>query len=187
MTIDEIMRTAPVIPVLVLEASVDWAALAETLVAGGLPVLEVTLRTPAGARCDPRDVHRSGRDRRRGHGAQRDAARTRRSKPAAEFIVSPGLTEPLAQAAHRSRACLICPGSRLRATSCAGSTSGSTVSNSFPPKRRAGSPRSRRCPRRLGKSASVRPAGSAGHGGGMVGRSRRCCASAGRWFMKPGR
>jgi len=46
MTIDEIMRTAPVIPVLVLEEEMDWAALAETFVAAGLRVLEVTLRTP---------------------------------------------------------------------------------------------------------------------------------------------
>src|SRR5206468_9182415 len=47
MTIDETMRAAPVIPVLVLEEEMDWAALAETFVAAGLPVLEVTLRTPA--------------------------------------------------------------------------------------------------------------------------------------------
>ena len=48
MTIDKIMRAAPVIPVLVLEEEMDWAALAETFVAAGLPVLEVTLRTPVG-------------------------------------------------------------------------------------------------------------------------------------------
>src|SRR5881397_1462539 len=45
-TIDEIMRTAPVIPVLVLEREMDWTELAETFVDAGLPVLEVTLRTP---------------------------------------------------------------------------------------------------------------------------------------------
>ena len=46
MTIDEIMRAAPVIPVLVLEGEADWAQLAQTFVAAGLPVLEITLRTP---------------------------------------------------------------------------------------------------------------------------------------------
>ena len=46
MTIDDIMRRAPVIPVLVLDGSLDPAALAETLVAAGFPVIEVTLRTP---------------------------------------------------------------------------------------------------------------------------------------------
>lgn len=45
MTIDDIMRRAGVIPVLVLEGAIDPAALAETLVAAGLPVIEVTLRT----------------------------------------------------------------------------------------------------------------------------------------------
>ncbi|MEO7635294.1 MAG: bifunctional 4-hydroxy-2-oxoglutarate aldolase/2-dehydro-3-deoxy-phosphogluconate aldolase [Sphingomicrobium sp.] len=46
MTIDDIMRAAPVIPVLVLEGERDWRTLAETFVEAGLPVLEVTLRTP---------------------------------------------------------------------------------------------------------------------------------------------
>mgnify|MGYP006138634277 CR=1 FL=1 len=39
------MRTAPLIPVLVLGDRLDPAALAETLVGAGLPVIEVTLRT----------------------------------------------------------------------------------------------------------------------------------------------
>jgi 2-dehydro-3-deoxyphosphogluconate aldolase / (4S)-4-hydroxy-2-oxoglutarate aldolase len=99
MTIDEIMRTAPVIPVLVFEEEMDWAALAETFVAAGLPVLEVTLRT--------------------GHGL--DAIRVMANVPGAivgagtvlnevqlaqaidagsRFIVSPGLTNPLALAAR---------------------------------------------------------------------------------------
>ena len=43
----EICDTAPVIPVLVIDAVEAAADLAAALVAGGLPVLEVTLRTPA--------------------------------------------------------------------------------------------------------------------------------------------
>ena len=46
MNIDAIMRMAPVIPVLTIEEGLDPAAVAETLVAAGLPVIEVTLRTP---------------------------------------------------------------------------------------------------------------------------------------------
>ena len=46
MTIDEIMRTSPVIPVLVLDGEADWSELAQTFVSAGLRVLEVTLRTP---------------------------------------------------------------------------------------------------------------------------------------------
>ncbi len=42
----EICRLAPVVPVLVIEDLAQAALLAKALVAGGLPVLEVTLRTP---------------------------------------------------------------------------------------------------------------------------------------------
>lgn len=45
MTIDAVMSAAPVIPVLVLDGSLDPVELAETLVEAGLPVIEVTLRT----------------------------------------------------------------------------------------------------------------------------------------------
>ena len=45
--VETIMRTAPVIPVLVIEDAVHARVIAEALVAGGLPVLEVTLRTAA--------------------------------------------------------------------------------------------------------------------------------------------
>jgi 2-dehydro-3-deoxyphosphogluconate aldolase/(4S)-4-hydroxy-2-oxoglutarate aldolase len=44
---EEICRLAPVIPVLVLSDAATARPLAEALVAGGLPALEVTLRTPA--------------------------------------------------------------------------------------------------------------------------------------------
>jgi 2-dehydro-3-deoxyphosphogluconate aldolase/(4S)-4-hydroxy-2-oxoglutarate aldolase len=43
----EICRLAPVIPVLVIDDLAHARPLAEALVAGGLPALEVTLRTPA--------------------------------------------------------------------------------------------------------------------------------------------
>ena len=49
-----------------------------------------------------------------------------------QFIVSPGLTEPLAKAVLAVRQSPICPASRPPATSCAGSISASTGSNSFP-------------------------------------------------------
>lgn len=43
----DLCRMAPVIPVLVIDEVAHARPLAEALVAGGLPVLEVTLRTPA--------------------------------------------------------------------------------------------------------------------------------------------
>lgn len=44
---EKICRLAPVIPVLVIDDLATARLLAEALVAGGLPALEVTLRTPA--------------------------------------------------------------------------------------------------------------------------------------------
>ncbi|QBY00638.1 bifunctional 4-hydroxy-2-oxoglutarate aldolase/2-dehydro-3-deoxy-phosphogluconate aldolase [Rhodophyticola sp. CCM32] len=43
----KICRLAPIVPVLVVEDAAHARPLAEALVAGGLPALEVTLRTPA--------------------------------------------------------------------------------------------------------------------------------------------
>ena len=45
--VEAVMRAAPVIPVLVIEDATHARLIAEALVAGGLPVLEVTLRTSA--------------------------------------------------------------------------------------------------------------------------------------------
>ena len=94
--IREICSLAPVIPVLVIRDAAWAAPLARALVAGGLPALEITLRTPAaldavremaevpgavvgvGTVLDPQDIHR---------------ART----AGARFAVSPGLTDSLAR------------------------------------------------------------------------------------------
>lgn len=50
-SIAQIVDTAPVIPVLVLEDAETALMVGEALVAGGLPVLEITLRTPAALAC----------------------------------------------------------------------------------------------------------------------------------------
>lgn len=50
-TIEQIMALAPVIPVLVIEDLAHAVPLGRALVAGGLPALEVTLRTPAALAC----------------------------------------------------------------------------------------------------------------------------------------
>ncbi len=98
MSVEAVMTLAPVIPVLVIEDAAHAGPIARALVAGGLLALEVTLRTPAaldviremsqvdgavvgaGTVLNPRDL---------------DAA----MEAGARFIVSPGLTEPLARAA----------------------------------------------------------------------------------------
>ena len=101
MTIDAIMRAAPVIPVIVIDDIAHAVPLAEALVAGGLPVLEVTLRTPAALDAIramgavPGAIVGAGtvtNERQLG-----DAL-----KAGSRFIVSPGLTEPVGRAAIAS-------------------------------------------------------------------------------------
>ena len=56
MTVDEIMSLAPVIPVLIIEDVAHAVPLGRALVAGGLPVLEITMRTPVASECIERMV-----------------------------------------------------------------------------------------------------------------------------------
>jgi len=99
--IETIMRTSSVIPVLVIEDVAHAQPIAEALVAGGLRVLEVTLRTAAAL-----DVIREMQKVDGaivGAGTVLNEADLRASLDAgAEFIVSPGLTEPLGKAAIAS-------------------------------------------------------------------------------------
>jgi len=46
--LETILRAAPVIPVVIIDDVADAVPLARALVAGGLPVIEITLRTTAG-------------------------------------------------------------------------------------------------------------------------------------------
>ena len=97
-TIDEIMALAPVIPVLIIDRAEDALPIAEALVAGGLPVLEVTLRTPAALEAIRLMKQVPGAVV--GAGTVLDPAQLAAALDAgAEFIVSPGLTEPLGKAA----------------------------------------------------------------------------------------
>lgn len=99
MTIDAIMRMAPVIPVLTLEEGLDPIALAETLVEAGLPVIEVTLRT-AGA-LDAIRAMAEVEGAVVGAGTVLNEAQLASAIDAgAKFAVSPGLTNPLALAAR---------------------------------------------------------------------------------------
>jgi 2-dehydro-3-deoxyphosphogluconate aldolase/(4S)-4-hydroxy-2-oxoglutarate aldolase len=98
MSIDAIMRTAPVIPVLVIEDAAHARPIAEALVEGGLRVLEVTLRTAAALdviremAAVPGAIVGAGTVL---NARQLDEA----CEAGAGFIVSPGLTEPVARAA----------------------------------------------------------------------------------------
>ena len=101
MTIDEIMRAAPVIPVLVLDGEANWAALAETFVGAGLPVLEVTLRTSAALDAIRQMAQVPGAIV--GAGTVLNEAQLGQAIDAgSQFIVSPGLTDSLSRAVAAS-------------------------------------------------------------------------------------
>lgn len=99
--IELIMRTAPVIPVLVIDDASDARPIAESLLAGGLPVIEVTLRTPAAI--DAIREISSICDVIVGAGTVLNESDLHASMHAgAQFAVSPGLTESLCKSAARS-------------------------------------------------------------------------------------
>ncbi len=100
--IGEIMRLAPVIPVLVIDDPAFAAPIGEALVAGGLRALEVTLRTPAALEVLREMARLEGAVV--GAGTVLDTAQLRLALDAgARFIVSPGLSGPLAVAAAEAR------------------------------------------------------------------------------------
>ncbi len=96
--IEAIMRTAPVIPVLVIDDVGHALPVARALVAGGLRVLEVTLRTPAAL--EAITAMKSVEGAIVGAGTVTNPDELKAAIDAgAEFIVSPGLTDRLGQAA----------------------------------------------------------------------------------------
>lgn len=99
--IEQIMRTAPVIPVLVIDDVSHAMPIAEALVRGGLPVIEVTLRTAAAL--DAIAAMKTVPGAIVGAGTVLNPQHLNAAIHAgAEFIVSPGLAEPLGKAAVAS-------------------------------------------------------------------------------------
>jgi 2-dehydro-3-deoxyphosphogluconate aldolase/(4S)-4-hydroxy-2-oxoglutarate aldolase len=100
---DTLLAAAPVIPVVVLDDADAAVPLARALVAGGLPVVELTLRTPAAleainniARHVPEAIVGAGTVT---TAAQADAAQA----AGARFLVAPGQTPRLLDALEASR------------------------------------------------------------------------------------
>jgi 2-dehydro-3-deoxyphosphogluconate aldolase/(4S)-4-hydroxy-2-oxoglutarate aldolase len=134
----QICRLAPVIPVLVVDDAALAGPLAEALVAGGLPALEVTLRTPAaldairemakvaggvvgaGTLLTPADV-----------AAAVDAG--------AKFGVSPGATDRLLDACEEAGLPLL-PGAATATEAMALLERGYTVQKFFPAEASGGAP-----------------------------------------------
>ena len=135
---EEICRLAPVIPVLVVHDVAHAEPLARALVAGGLPALEVTLRTPAaleviaamarveggtvgaGTLLTPRDVQRA-------------------VAAGARFGVSPGATETLLAAAEDADLPML-PGAATSTEAMTLLERGYTVQKFFPAEANGGAP-----------------------------------------------
>lgn len=135
---EEICARAPIIPVLVVDDAATALSLAEALVAGGLPVLEVTLRTPqaldairemsraqggivgAGTLLSPKDV-----------AAAVDAGAT--------FGVSPGATDRLLDACEEADLPLL-PGAATASEVMHLLERGYTVQKFFPAEASGGAP-----------------------------------------------
>ena len=96
----EVMGDAPVIPVIVLNDLADAVPLARALVAGGIRMLEVTLRTPVALACIEA-IAREVPEAVVGAGTVRSAADAQAAAMAgARFVVSPGYTHTVGKACH---------------------------------------------------------------------------------------
>jgi 2-dehydro-3-deoxyphosphogluconate aldolase/(4S)-4-hydroxy-2-oxoglutarate aldolase len=94
----QVMQDAPVIPVIVLNDVAHAVPLARALVAGGIRMLEVTLRTPQALECIER-IAKEVPDAVIGAGTIRSAADAQAAaKAGALFGVSPGYTRDVGQA-----------------------------------------------------------------------------------------
>ena len=94
----QVMQDAPVIPVIVLHDKTQAVLLARALVAGGIRMLEVTLRTPQALACIEA-IARHVPEAVVGAGTIRTASDVRASAMAgARFAVSPGFTTAVGQA-----------------------------------------------------------------------------------------
>jgi len=94
-----ILKRAPVIPVLTVHGPDDAVPLAQALVDGGLPVLEVTLRTGGALKAIEAIAH-AVPDAIVGAGTVLSASQVEEARSAgSRFLVSPGSTLKLAEAA----------------------------------------------------------------------------------------
>jgi 2-dehydro-3-deoxyphosphogluconate aldolase / (4S)-4-hydroxy-2-oxoglutarate aldolase len=107
--LEAILRAAPVIPVVIVETLADAVPLARALVAGGLPVIEVTLRTAAGLEAI-RAITAEVPEAIVGVGTVLTPDQLGQSaKAGARFAVSPGATARILDAAKDTQ-CPLLPG-----------------------------------------------------------------------------
>ncbi|MGR3484426.1 MAG: bifunctional 4-hydroxy-2-oxoglutarate aldolase/2-dehydro-3-deoxy-phosphogluconate aldolase [Paracoccaceae bacterium] len=135
---EALCRLAPVIPVLVIRDAAHARPLAEALVAGGLPVLEVTLRTDAALDAIREMAGVAGGRVGAGTLLTPDDV-TRAVEAGATFGVSPGATDRLLDACEGADLPLL-PGAATATESMALLERGYTVQKFFPAQASGGAP-----------------------------------------------
>ena len=138
LTAREVMRDAPVIPVIVLHDVAHAVPLARALVAGGIRMLEVTLRTPQGLACIEA-IAREVPEAVAGAGTVRTAAEAAAvARAGARFAVSPGYTRAVGQACKEAGLPLL-PGVATRSEIMMAQEDGLTELKFFPALQAGGS------------------------------------------------
>ncbi|GAB3033396.1 bifunctional 4-hydroxy-2-oxoglutarate aldolase/2-dehydro-3-deoxy-phosphogluconate aldolase [Bowmanella dokdonensis] len=103
----QLFAQGPVVPVLVIKEVAHAVPLAKALIAGGIRVLEVTLRTPAALEVI-REIADKVPDALVGAGTVTNAAQLQQAVEAgAKFAISPGLTHELLEAGNEAKIALI--------------------------------------------------------------------------------
>lgn len=103
----DVFASGPVVPVLVIENVEDAVPIANALMAGGIKVLEVTLRTPA-AMAVIKEIATHCPDAIIGAGTVTNAKQLQQvTEAGAKFAISPGLTPELLEAGNAGSIALI--------------------------------------------------------------------------------
>jgi 2-dehydro-3-deoxyphosphogluconate aldolase/(4S)-4-hydroxy-2-oxoglutarate aldolase len=127
----EVMQDAPVIPVIVLQDLAHAVPLARALVAGGIRMLEVTLRTKVALACIEK-IAKEVPEAVVGAGTVRSAADAQAAAMAgARFAVSPGYTHAIGKACHELGLALL-PGVATGSEILAAQEDGYTALKFFP-------------------------------------------------------
>lgn len=154
----EILSKAPVVPVLVIEDANDAVPLAKALVAGGLPVLEITLRSDAAEESIKRIIAEVP-DAIAGAGTVINAKQMERmAEIGCAFAVSPGHSEGLLKAAHET-GCPLLPGAGTPSEIMNLLDHGYDVMKFFPAEQQGGVSMLKALSGRCRKCSSARPVG----------------------------
>ncbi len=135
----DVMNDAPVIPVIVISDLAHAVPLARALLAGGIRMLEVTLRTPVALAC-MEAIARDVPEAVVGAGTVRSAADVQAAAMAgARFAVSPGYTPAVGKACHEAGLPLL-PGVATASEIMAAQEDGYTALKFFPALQAGGIP-----------------------------------------------